>query len=112
MASGSELIPTPDSKTSPVCTRRQSVPRSKGSREVSVTREPTSQGDIDQRHQSAGNQGSSLCQAHFEQITMRRLSRRRSECPKEMSPTVAAFRGKRRKVYIRAEIRLHTFQHT
>jgi hypothetical protein len=79
---------------------------------VSVTGEPTSQGNIDQRHQSAGNQGLGLCQAQFEQITMRRLSRRRSESSQEMSPTVAAFSGQRRKVYIRAEIRLHTFQHT
>ena len=77
-----------------------------------MTGEPTSQGDIDQRHQSAGNQGLSLCQAHFEQITMRGLSRRCSERPQEMPPTVTAFSGQRSKVYIRAEIRLHTFQHT
>jgi len=77
-----------------------------------VTGETTSQGDIDQRHQSARNQGLSLCQAHFEQITMRRLSRRCSECPQEMSPTVAAFSGQRRKVYVPAKVRLHTFQYT
>src|SRR5262249_26244029 len=62
--------------------------------------------------QSAGNQRLSLCQAQFKQITMRRLSHRCSECSQEMSPTVAAFSGQRCKVYIRADIRPHTFQHT
>src|SRR5215469_6884771 len=93
MASGQELIASPDSQPASVCSRRQSEPRSKGGREVSMTGEPTSQGDIDQRHQSVSNQRLSLCQAQFEQIAMRRLSRCCSECAEEMSPAVAAFSG-------------------
>src|SRR5215467_1295511 len=68
-ASRLRLIPALDSQAAPVCTRRESEPRSKGGREVSVTGEPTSQSDIDQRHQSASNQSLSLLQSHFEQIT-------------------------------------------
>jgi hypothetical protein len=66
VASGWELIPSPESQAAPVRTRRYSEHRSKGGREVSVTGEPTSQGDIDQRHQSASNQGLSLSQAQLD----------------------------------------------
>ena len=51
--------------------------------------EPARSGNIDQRHRSAGNQRSSLFQAQFNQVAMRRLSRRRSERSQEMSPAVA-----------------------
>jgi len=76
-----------------VCTRRDAVPRSKGRCEVSMTGEPARRGNIDQRHRSAGKQRSSLFQAQFDQITMRRLSRRRSERSQEMSPAVATLAG-------------------
>src|SRR5215469_16779435 len=72
-----------------VCTRRDAVPRSKGRCEVSMTGEPARRGNIDQRHRSAGKQRSSLFQAQFDQITMRRLSSRRSERSQEMSPAIA-----------------------
>jgi hypothetical protein len=65
---------------------------------MSVTGESALRRDIDERRHSAAarNQRSSLFQAQFEQISMRRLSCGRSERSQEMSPAVASFSGERR----------------